>query len=132
MVADSSATMGRAKMPTSIICATTADMRTGMHRDRDLFAPRESARDRVPIPRAASPLAAPVLVATALPALAGRIAAAERPAEIISLFNSIDSLKYAVTADELVPMSWSVTTCEHLNLLGKNVECLLSPGRRWR
>ena len=28
------------------------------------------------------------------------------------------------TADELVPMSWSVTTCERLNLLGKNVECL--------
>jgi dipeptidyl aminopeptidase/acylaminoacyl peptidase len=28
------------------------------------------------------------------------------------------------TADELVPMSWSVTTCERLNLLGKDVECL--------
>jgi dipeptidyl aminopeptidase/acylaminoacyl peptidase len=28
------------------------------------------------------------------------------------------------TADEQVPMSWSVTTCERLNLLGKNVECL--------
>jgi dipeptidyl aminopeptidase/acylaminoacyl peptidase len=28
------------------------------------------------------------------------------------------------TADELVPLSWSVTTCERLNLLGKNVECL--------
>lgn len=27
------------------------------------------------------------------------------------------------TADALVPMSWSVTTCERLNLLGKNVEC---------
>jgi dipeptidyl aminopeptidase/acylaminoacyl peptidase len=28
------------------------------------------------------------------------------------------------TADALVPMSWSVTTCERLNLLGKNVECV--------
>lgn len=28
------------------------------------------------------------------------------------------------TADALVPMSWSVTTCERLNLLGKQVECL--------
>ena len=28
------------------------------------------------------------------------------------------------TADALVPMSWSVTTCERLSLLGKNVECL--------
>jgi uncharacterized protein len=27
------------------------------------------------------------------------------------------------TADALVPMSWSVTTCERLNLLGKDVEC---------
>lgn len=26
-------------------------------------------------------------------------------------------------ADELVPMSWSVTTCERLSLLGKRVEC---------
>jgi dipeptidyl aminopeptidase/acylaminoacyl peptidase len=26
-------------------------------------------------------------------------------------------------ADTLVPMNWSVTTCERLNLLGKNVEC---------
>lgn len=28
------------------------------------------------------------------------------------------------TADALVPVSWSVTTCERLNLLGRNVECL--------
>jgi uncharacterized protein len=27
------------------------------------------------------------------------------------------------TADALVPMIWSVTTCERLNLLGKDVEC---------
>ena len=27
------------------------------------------------------------------------------------------------TADELVPVSWSVTTCEQLTLLGKEVEC---------
>jgi dipeptidyl aminopeptidase/acylaminoacyl peptidase len=28
------------------------------------------------------------------------------------------------TADALVPMSWSVTTCERLSLLGKSVECI--------
>ena len=28
------------------------------------------------------------------------------------------------TADALVPMSWSVTTCERLSLLGKEVECI--------
>ncbi|HJS17795.1 MAG TPA: alpha/beta fold hydrolase [Anaerolineales bacterium] len=28
------------------------------------------------------------------------------------------------SADALVPMSWSVTTCERFNLLGKNVDCI--------
>ena len=54
------------------------------------------------------------------------------PVEALGSISSIyffDNISAAVsihhgTADELVPMSWSVTTCEHLNLLGKNVECL--------
>ncbi|HEX5839357.1 MAG TPA: alpha/beta fold hydrolase [Anaerolineales bacterium] len=54
------------------------------------------------------------------------------PVEALGSISSIyffDNISAAVsihhgTADELVPMSWSVTTCERLNLLGKNVECL--------
>ncbi|HEX2989389.1 MAG TPA: alpha/beta fold hydrolase [Anaerolineales bacterium] len=54
------------------------------------------------------------------------------PVEALSSISPIyffDNISAAVsihhgTADELVPMSWSVTTCESLNLLGKNVECL--------
>ena len=54
------------------------------------------------------------------------------PVEALSSISSMyffDNISAAVsihhgTADELVPMSWSVTTCERLNLLGKNVECL--------
>jgi dipeptidyl aminopeptidase/acylaminoacyl peptidase len=32
------------------------------------------------------------------------------------------------TADELVPLDWSVTTCDQLTSLGKNVECLYYEG----
>ena len=54
------------------------------------------------------------------------------PVEALNSISSVyffENIRAAVsihhgTADELVPMSWSVTTCERLNLLGKNVECL--------
>ena len=46
----------------------------------------------------------------------------------ISPMYFFDNIRAAVSihhgkADELVPMSWSVTTCERLTLLGKRVEC---------
>jgi uncharacterized protein len=55
----------------------------------------------------------------------------EIPIEALSSISSMhffENITAAVsihhgTADALVPMSWSVTTCERLNLLGKNVEC---------
>ena len=53
------------------------------------------------------------------------------PVEALSSISSMyffDNIGAAVSihhgkADELVPMSWSVTTCERLSLLGKSVEC---------
>jgi dipeptidyl aminopeptidase/acylaminoacyl peptidase len=53
------------------------------------------------------------------------------PVEALSRISSMyffENISAAVsvhhgTADELVPMSWSITTCERLNLLGKSVEC---------
>ncbi len=53
------------------------------------------------------------------------------PVEALNRISSMyffDRINAAVSihhgkADELVPMSWSVTTCERLTLLGKKVEC---------
>ena len=53
------------------------------------------------------------------------------PVEALSRISSMyffENISAAVsihhgTADELVPVSWSVTTCEQLTLLGKEVEC---------
>ena len=60
------------------------------------------------------------------------IAELDVPVEALSRISSMyffENIRAAVsihhgTADALVPMSWSVTTCERLTLLGKNVECI--------